>query len=450
MIARYTLPEMGAVWENRHRYRLWLQVELAACEEMARGKLIPSKDWLLLKRRCQDLLRKGGVDPERVDFHESLTRHDVIAFTTAVAERIGPVSRYIHFGLTSSDVVDTALSLQMLEAGELLRKDIEALLETLERQALKYRDLPTIGRTHGIFAEPTSFGLKFLGWYCEWRRNLERLDRALDGLRVGKLSGAVGANAHWAPVFESKVLSRLGLRREEVSTQVIPRDRHAEFMNLLAICGCSIERIAVELRHLQRTEVGEVLESFGKSQRGSSAMPHKRNPISSENLTGCARLLRAYALPSLENIALWHERDISHSSAERVALADGAILLDYALNRLNRILTALDVRETKVRENLSKAGPTVFSGHVLLALVKKGASREQAYAWVQECALGSFEGKGEFLALLGAHPEIRKRLSTAAIRELGSLKFQLRNVPAVYRAALARARKKRPIRRKGR
>ncbi len=443
MIARYSRPEIARIWEDRHRYLTWLKVEVAVCEELTREKYIPPKDWRELKRRTDQLIREGGVDPRRVDHFEAITRHDVIAFTTAVAERIGPISRYIHFGLTSSDVVDTALSLLIQQAGEILREDILELLETLEKQAKKYRDLPTIGRSHGIFAEPTSFGLKFLGWYAEWQRNLERLDQALERCRYGKLSGAVGANPHWGPRFEERVLGRLGLKREPVSTQVIPRDRHAEFLGVLAECGSSLERIAVELRHLQRSEVGEVLESFQKGQKGSSAMPHKRNPISSENLTGAARLLRAYAQTGLENIALWHERDISHSSVERISFPDATILLDYALARMNKILSGLTVREENVKANLEKAGLTVFSGHFLLALVKEGVTREDAYAWVQSCALASFEGQGDFIELLEEHEEIRQYLSPARIRQLGSMKFQLRHVKDIYASVLKPAKGKR-------
>ncbi len=410
---------------------------MAVCEELKSERIISPKHFAELKKAVDKLIKDGGVDPKRVDHFEQVTRHDVIAFTTAVAERIGPISRYIHFGLTSSDVVDTALSLLMLEAGGVLRRDIVALMKTLLARAREFRDVPTIGRSHGIFAEPTSFGLKFLGWYVEWQRNLERFDRAIEGVRTGKLSGAVGVNPHFGPDFERKVLSRLDLEREPVSTQVVPRDRHAEFLSVIAICGASLERMAVELRHLQRTEVGEVMEGFQAGQKGSSAMPHKRNPISSENITGCARLLRSYSQAALENVALWHERDISHSSVERVALPDATILFDYAVSRMDKVLNQLTVREDRIRENLEKAGSAVFSGHYLLALVKAGATREEAYAWVQSCALGSFEGQGEFVALLLKHPEVSRLLSPAKILELGSMKFQLRHVREIYRQALA-------------
>jgi adenylosuccinate lyase len=433
MIARYTRPEMARIWDDRHRYQIWLRVELAVCAELAREKIIPPSDWKLLQKSCNDLLKRGGVDPKRVDHHEAITRHDVIAFTTAVTEEIGPISRYIHFGLTSSDVVDTSLSLMILESGEILLVEMDRILKTLHAQAKRFQGLPTIGRSHGIFAEPTSFGLKFLSWYEEWKRNRGRLVRALDGLRFGKLSGAVGVNAHWSPEFEERVLKNLGLSREPVSTQVIPRDRHAEFFMVMALCGSSLERIATELRHLQRSEVAEVLESFKKGQKGSSAMPHKRNPISSENLTGAARMLRSYAQAGLENVALWHERDISHSSVERIALPDAAILLDYALNRMQTILDQMVVRRENVEANLKKAGSTVFSGHYLLELVRQGAAREDAYAWVQSCAMASFEGKGDFVELLSRHAEISRFLGAKKIKELGSVHHQLRYVSEIYK-----------------
>ncbi len=436
MIARYTRPEMQKIWAEGARYAEWLRVELAVCEELAKRRAIPRKDWLELKKKCDALLKRGGLDPARVEFHEAVTRHDVIAFTTALAEKVGPVARHVHFGLTSSDVVDSALSMQACRAADLLLAGIDSLIRELLKLARAHRKTATIGRSHGIFAEPTSFGLKFLGQAVEWTRNRERLERAREGLRYGKLSGAVGVNAHWDPAFESRVLKSLGLKREPVSTQVVPRDRHAEFMNAIAICGGSLERLAVELRHLQRSEVGEVLEGFGQGQKGSSAMPHKRNPISSENLTGAARLLRSYAQAALENIALWHERDISHSSVERVIFPDSTILLDYALHRMTRVLKGLEVRKARIEANLNAAGPTVFSGHLLLALVEKGATREEAYAWVQRCALAHLEGKKEFMRAIESDADIRKHLSPAEIRRRVSLKHQLRHVDAIFSAAM--------------
>ncbi len=433
MIARYSRAEMAGIWSERNKYLTWLKVETAVCEELCRIKLIPSSDRKKLIQALQKLIKNGGVDPVRVDTHEAVTRHDIIAFTTAVAEEIGPISRYVHFGLTSSDVVDTALSVLVQEAGQILLQDIDELIVVLKKKAKQYRKLPTIGRSHGIFAEPTVFGLKFLGWMVEWERNRERLERSLEQMRFGKLSGAVGVNAHWGPDFEERVLKRLGLQRESVSTQVVPRDRHAEFLQALAICGCSMERITVELRHLQRSEVNEVHEGFQKGQKGSSAMPHKRNPISSENLSGAARMLRGYAQMALENIALWHERDISHSSVERVVFPDAAILMDYSLQRLKRVLEGLEVSQKQVQTNLNKAGKTVFSGHVLLELVKKGVTREDAYKWVQECALASFDGERDFLSLLEGHAEIQKKLKPKQLRELCSIQYQIRNSKEIYR-----------------
>jgi len=438
MIERYSRPEMAGIWKDRVRYLTWLKVETVVCEELARQKVISRKDWSRLRPKLNNLIKKGGVNPSRVLYHERKTRHDIIAFTTAVSEKIGPLSRYVHFGLTSSDVLDTSLSILIQDAGSILLSDIRFLLKTLKTKANQFRNLPTIGRSHGIFAEPTSFGLKFLGWYAEWERNLKRLEEALERNRVGKISGAVGVNAHFSPVSEKKMLSQLKLKREPVSTQVIPRDRHAELIQVLAICGCSLERMAVEIRHLQRSEVGELQEGFRKGQKGSSAMPHKRNPISSENISGCARLLRSYAQASLENIVLWHERDISHSSVERVILPDATILLDYALARMNRVITELVVKKERVKANLNQAGSTVFSGHVLLALVQSGVTREKAYQWVQSCALASFEGNGQFTKLLAEHPEIKTRLSRARIKKLGSVDHQLRHVPQIFRSVLGK------------
>ncbi|OFZ79974.1 MAG: adenylosuccinate lyase [Bdellovibrionales bacterium RIFOXYD1_FULL_53_11] len=437
MIERYSRPEMSAIWADANKYLAWLKVEYAVCEGLASEGVIADAEWKKLGGRLRKLL-KDGIRPERVRFHEETVKHDLIAFTAVVAEKCGPLSRHVHYGLTSSDVLDTALALQVAQGGRLLCAKADRLLGTLSGLAKKFKRLPTIGRSHGIFAEPTSFGLKFLSWHAEWLRNRERLDAALEGMRYGKLSGAVGVSPHWRPAFEQKVLHGLGLRREPVSTQVVPRDRHAALLSALALLGSSIERIAVELRHLQRSEVGEVVEGFGRGQKGSSAMPHKRNPVSSENLTGCARLLRAYAQAALENVALWHERDISHSSVERVALPDAMILLDYALDRLVRLLDCLVVREERVRANLDSAGRTVFSGHLLLALVKSGATREEAYRWVQKCALASVDGKGDFIELAAAHREIARRVGVDEIKRLGSLEYQLRHVDEIYAAATGR------------
>ena len=452
MVPRYTRPDMGKIWSEQNRYLCWLKVEYAVCEELARSKQIPPRQWKILKGKLEKLIKKGGVDPKRVEFHEKTTRHDVIAFTTAVAEVVGPTSRYVHFGLTSSDVLDTALALQVQESAEHLMTGLDQLMKSLKKLARQHQKLATIGRSHGIFAEPTSFGLKFLGWYCEWQRNRQRLINAQEGLRYGKLSGAVGVNAHWDPQFEKKVLSRLKLKREPVATQVIPRDRHAEWFNSTALCGCTLERMSVELRHLQRSEVDEVMEGFAKGQKGSSAMPHKRNPISAENLTGLARLLRGHAHSAMENIALWHERDISHSSVERVIFPDAAILLDYAIDRMNRVLQNLVVREDQVQTNLERAGKTVYSGHLLLALVDAGASREESYYWIQECAhaaMNAPESKKSmsngvsaqktqdlFLDQVKKHPKIARYLKAAEVKKLGSVQHQLRNVDKIFREVL--------------
>jgi len=436
MIERYTRPEMASVWSERRKYQIWLKVELAVCEELASSGKIPKSEWLTLRKKTESLLKSGGVDPKRVEHFEAITRHDVIAFTTAVAEIVGPTSRYIHYGLTSSDVVDTSLSIMMSEAGAILVNGLEKLQATLKKRALEFEKLSTIGRSHGIWAEPTSFGLKFLGWHQETGRNLERLRGSLSRMKTGKLSGAVGVNAHWGPEFEEKVLKKLGLAREKVSTQVIPRDHHAEFVGVLALCGSSLERIAVELRHLQRSEVSEVYEGFQKGQKGSSAMPHKKNPISSENISGCARLLRSYAQAALENVALWHERDISHSAVERIVMPDATLLLDYALDRMERVLSGLVVRQDRVSAHLKSAGAVVYSGHFLLALVEAGASREDAYSWIQACALPSVEGKGDFTDLMSNHDQVRKLLGEKKIRELGSNRYQLRNVREIYQKAL--------------
>jgi adenylosuccinate lyase len=435
MIKRYTRPEMGRLWEDRNRYLIWLEVEIAVCEQLASVGKIARKDWRSLHSALKRLQGRGGVAPERVEEIEKVTRHDVIAFTTAVAEEIGPLSRYFHYGLTSSDVVDTALSLNCQKVIALLLSDVDQLLEVLWDRALEFRDLPTIGRTHGMFAEPTSFGLKFLSWAEEWKRNRSRLLMVKETLRFGKLSGAVGASAHWSLEFEERVLARLGLKREPVSTQILPRDRHAELLSVIALCGSSLERMAVELRHLQRSEVGEVMEGFSPGQKGSSAMPHKRNPISSENITGLSRLMRSYALAGLENVALWHERDISHSSVERVTLSDATILLDYALARMTSVIKTLVVDREKVARNLKSAGSAAFSGHILLALTDAGVSRELAYEWVQQAALSCLDRDETFEQSLLKNEKVRLHLSESRIRAVCQSDFFLRNTKAVFKLA---------------
>lgn len=436
MIPRYTRPEMSEIWSDRARYLRWLEVEHAVCRQLARERVIPQKDWQMLEAELKKLARTGGVDPARVEAIEATTRHDVLAFTTAVAERVGPISRWVHFGLTSSDVVDTAFSMQIQAASRLLAKGYERLIEVCEIRAKRHKKLATIGRSHGIFAEPTSFGLKFLGWAQEWKRNLERLEQARGRMATGKLSGAVGASPHFSPEVEAKILKELGLRREKVSTQVIPRDHHAELLSMLAVAGGSLERIAVEFRHLQRSEVAEVRESFRKGQKGSSAMPHKRNPISSENLTGCARLLRSYAQAALENVPLWHERDISHSSVERVVFPDAFILLDYAIHRMIGVLEGLEIDEKRVRANLEAAGDTSFSGHLLLELVRRGMSREAAYAEVQAAALAAIDGGKAFVEVVSRNKKVTDLIPAGEIRKVASLGHQLRHVDAIFNAAL--------------
>ena len=431
---------MGALWTDRSRYARWIEVERAVCEQLYEQGKIPKAEWEPLKEKLDMLIRTEGLDPRLVEKKEKITRHDVIAFTTALSEHLGKEARYVHYGLTSSDVVDTALSLLIQKAGCMLVKDLEALCEALKQKALETKSIPTIGRSHGIAAEPTSFGLKFLGSYCEWQRNLERLRFALEDCRFGKLSGAVGVNSHFDPETEAKILKGLGLKREPVATQVIPRDRHAMLLGVFAVMAGSMERLAVEFRHLQRTEVNEAQEGFSKGQKGSSAMPHKKNPISSENLTGCARLLRSYASAQFENIALWHERDISHSSVERITIPDAFILADYAIDRLSKVVKQLVIQQDRIQANLQSAGPTVFSGHVLMGLVEAGAQREEAYYWVQACAHEVLENHGteeQFREKLAAHPKIQRYLSKEEIDHLGSLPYQLRSIDAIFKSVLS-------------
>ena len=424
MIQRYTNPEMGAIWSDRRRYETWLEVELAAADAMADAGLVP-------REAAAEMRALAGFDIARIEEIETVTQHDVIAFTTAVAERVGPSARWLHFGLTSSDVIDTAQAIQMREACGLIVKDLGALMEAVRERAEQHRGTAMIGRTHGVHAEPMTFGLKLALWYAELQRNLDRVLRARDAVSAGKISGAVGTFAHLDPAIEARVCERLGLQPAPVSSQVIQRDRHAELLSALAITAASLEKFALEIRGLQKTEIGEVEEPFGKGQKGSSAMPHKRNPIGCEQIVGLARLIRANAMAAFENIALWHERDISHSSVERVILPDSFIALDHMLRRFTRIVRGMVVYPDRMLENLGRSRGVVFSGTVLLELAKRGISREQAYEWVQRSAMRAFHEQTDFKRLLLADPEVMQVLTPSDVEKAFDLKDQLRNVDAV-------------------
>jgi adenylosuccinate lyase len=425
MIARYTHPEMGRIWSDQRKYETWLQVELAACEAMAAAGLVP-------RDAVKELSSKARFDIARIEEIEQVTQHDVIAFTTAVAEHVGPAARWLHFGLTSSDVVDTAQALQMVEACDLILQGIESLQRAVRVRANEHRHTPMIGRTHGVHAEPMTFGLKLALWYAELARDADRVRRARETVRVGKISGAVGTFAHLDPAIEADVCARLGLQPAPISSQVIQRDRHAELIAALAITAASLEKFALEIRGLQKTEIGEVEEPFGKGQKGSSAMPHKRNPIGSEQIVGLARLIRANAHAALENVALWHERDISHSSVERVILPDSFIALDHMLRRFTRIVTGMVVYPDRMRDNLERSRGVVFSGQVLLELARRGISREQAYEWVQRNAMRSFHEQKDFRELLRQDRDLAGVLSAAEIDKAFALDEQLRNVDAIF------------------
>jgi adenylosuccinate lyase len=424
MIQRYTNPEMGGIWSERRRYETWLEVELAAADAMADAGLIP-------REAAVEMRAGAGFDIARIEEIEAVTQHDVIAFTTAVAEKVGPAARWLHFGLTSSDVIDTAQALQMREACGLLIKNVGMLMEAVRERAEEHRRTPMIGRTHGVHAEPMTFGLKLALWYAELQRNLDRLLRARDTIAVGKISGAVGTFAHLDPSIEARVCERLGLEPAPVSSQVIQRDRHAELLSTIAITGASLEKFALEIRGLQKTEIGEVEEPFGKGQKGSSAMPHKRNPIGSEQIVGLARLLRGNAVAAFENVALWHERDISHSSVERVILPDSFIALDHMLRRFTRIVRGMVVYPERMLENLSRSRGVVFSGTLLLEFARRGISREQAYEWVQRNAMRAFHEQKDFRSLILADPDIMRVLAPSDVEKAFDLKDQLRNVDAI-------------------
>jgi adenylosuccinate lyase len=425
MINRYTLPEMGAVWTEENRFRKWLDVELAACQANAEAGRIPAN--------AVDVIRdKAAFSVERIRELEQTLDHDVIAFTTNLAEHIGDEARWVHYGLTSSDVVDTANALLLCEAGDLLLRRLQALSDVLRRRAHEFKQTPMIGRTHGVHAEPMTLGLVFALWYEENRRNVDRMARARATISYGKVSGAVGAFAHLDPDTEARICFLLGLRPASISTQIIQRDRYAEFLCTLAIIASSLEKFALQVRHWQRTEVGEAHEFFKPGQKGSSAMPHKRNPILSERICGMARIVRGYAVTGLENNALWHERDISHSSAERVILPDACIAVDYMLAKAASLFDTLVVKPDRMLENLHATRGLVFSGQLLLELAAAGVARETAYYWVQRNALKSWDEKLDFRTLVGQDPDVAAALSPDQIERAFDLRTQLKNIDAVF------------------
>jgi adenylosuccinate lyase len=425
MIPRYTLPEMGALWSEQNKFQKWLDVEIAVCEVHAEMGTIPHEALEQIKARAR-------FSVERINEIEKTTNHDVIAFTTNLAESIGEASRFVHYGLTSSDVVDTANALLLRDSVDILLKKVDTLLETLRRRALEFKNTPQVGRTHGIHAEPTSFGLTFALWFDEMRRNRERLVRAREAVAVGKISGAVGAFAHLDPSVEEKVCARLGLKAAPVSTQVIQRDIYAEYLTTLAIVASSLDKFALNVRHWQRTEVREAQERFTKGQKGSSAMPHKRNPIISERICGIARVVRANSIVGLENVALWHERDISHSSAERVVLPDSSTALDYILQKSIGLIDGLVVYPERMLENLKATKGLIFSGQLLLALTNKGLSRETAYELVQRNAMRVWDENRDFQELVNADSDIRSHLSADEVDRIFSLDHYLRNVNEIF------------------
>ncbi|MCL4821119.1 MAG: adenylosuccinate lyase [Vicinamibacteria bacterium] len=425
MIPRYTRPEMGRLWSDESRFQAWLDVELAATEALAARGVVPAEALRLIRE-------KARFDVARIDAIEAEVQHDVIAFVSCVAENVGPEGRWLHYGLTSSDVVDTALSMRMRDALDLVVKDVDALREAVRTRALEHKHTPMIGRTHGVHAEPMTFGLKLASWFAELGRDRERLLRARENIAVGKLSGAVGTFSHLGPDVEAEVCAKLGLVPAPIASQVLQRDRHAEVLTTLAITAASLEKFATEIRALQKTEVREVEEPFRSGQKGSSAMPHKRNPIGCEQVTGLARLIRGNALAALENVALWHERDISHSSVERVIVPDSFIALDHALRRFTGIVSGLRVNAERMRRNLDSGRGLVFSGQLLLELTARGMRREDAYRIVQGHAMAAWEQEGDFRARVEADPEVKAAMSAAELDEVFRLERYLVHVDALF------------------
>jgi adenylosuccinate lyase len=429
MIPRYARPAMVEIWEPQTRFRIWFEIEAYACDALAEIGVIPKE----AAKAIWDKAGKVTFDVARIDEIEKVTKHDVIAFLTHLAEFIGPEARFVHQGMTSSDVLDTCLAVQLARASDLLIADVDALLAALKRRAFEYKMTPSIGRSHGIHAEPVTFGLKMAEAYAEFSRARERLVQAKKEIATCAISGAVGTFANIDPRVEIYVAEKLGLVPEPVSTQIIPRDRHAMFFATLGVVASSIERLAIEIRHLQRTEVLEAEEFFSEGQKGSSAMPHKRNPVLTENVTGLARLVRGMAMPAMENVALWHERDISHSSVERMIGPDATITLDFALARITNVIDKLLVYPANMQKNLDRLGGLVHSQRVLLALTQKGVSREEAYALVQRNAMPVWRGEGDFLSLLKADADVKKALSDAELEELFDLGYHLKNIDTIFK-----------------
>lgn len=436
MIARYTRPEMSRIWNEENKFRCWLQVEVAATEILSAAGLVP-------KPAARALAARAGFDLARIHQIEAEVKHDVIAFTTAVAERIGDpsISRWLHFGLTSNDVVDTAQALQLKAASALIRQGLVRLRDVLRRRAFEFQYTPMIGRTHGVHAEPITFGLKLANWYSECQRNITRFDRAAEEMRVGKLSGAVGTFAHLEPEFEEQICARLGLESAAISSQVIQRDRHANYVATLAVIASSLDKIATEIRHLQRTEVREAEEHFSAKQKGSSAMPHKRNPVNCEQISGLARVVRANAQAAFENVALWHERDVSHSSVERIILPDSTILIDYLLQKTANVVDTMFVYPQRMLANLESTGGLVFSGQLLLDLAEAGMAREEAYRLVQGHAMRAWQEGKNFRELVAKDRRITKLVPKKTLDRAFDLKRQLRNVDKIFERVFGETRR---------
>jgi len=425
MIERYSRKKMARIWEPQNRFDKWLQVEVLVCEAMAAEGMIP-------KEAVETIKKNARFSVDRIQEIEETVKHDVIAFLTNVEESVGPEARYIHMGLTSSDILDTAFAMQLREALLIIIDDVHNLMDVLKERAFEHKDTAMIGRSHGIHAEPITFGLKLAVWYSEMQRNLTRLEQALDVISYGKISGAVGTFANTPPQIERFVCERLGLKPAEISTQIVQRDRHAQYFTALAILAGSIEKMAVEIRHLQRTEVGEAEEAFTSGQKGSSAMPHKKNPVGSENLSGLARLVRSNSIAAMENMALWHERDISHSSVERVIAPDSTILIDYMLNRLTGMMRNLVVNKHIMARNLKKLKGLIFSQQILLALVNKGCSRQHAYSITQKNSFQAWSTGESFKSLILKDQDVQNYLDKRAVSEIFSLKYHLKHVKEIF------------------